>query len=334
MPTSTYQIYKYTITAASERSLIAKDGRTTLDRAQEELERILATADLRAQKQTKDGAVPLDLSTECRQDGITVMVLCNEKTKNYKEKLEERQLEYHPGCRIIIDNRPEHGLMAIERSSSFESKPDKVRDILAESLNAHLADLNLEISIRPQAREDELWNIVEDMVENYGDTVRGVTFNFPNPRKQKMAFGSRRIKAMIGITSAMNAKKASLHVEAEEDEVLLFDQTVKDCAEMALLCLKNGYDLTVRFKKYGILRYGGETSEVGPAKAEVRVLTEITEEELLDFRTGQRKAVVDDYFYTYDLVVRLDAIMNTVKTCKDARPPKKTRKKRSARKAG
>lgn len=332
---STYQIYKYTIAAATGRSLIAAgDGRSTLEHAREELERILVSGDLRAQKETKDGPVSLELSAERRREGVTYAILCNEKKKNYKEKLEERELEYHPGCRIIIDNRPDHGIMAIERSSSFESRPDKVRDILAASLNAHLADLNLEISIRPQAREDELWNIVEDMTQNYGDTVRGVTFNFPNPRRQKMVIGSTRIKAMLGITSAMNAKRASLHIDAHEDETLLFDQTVKDCAEMASLCLQNGYDLTVRFKKYGILRYGGETMADGTTRTEVRVLTEIPEGELQDFHEGQKKMAFDGTACAFDLTLRLDAIMKTVKTSKDARPTKKTRKKGTARKAG
>lgn len=331
---SIYQIYKYSLSAATERSLIAQDdGRSTLDRAQEILEGILGSADLRAQKTVKDGScVPLDLSTKCHRDGITFMVLCNVKNKNYMEKLEKHKFEHHPGCRIIIDNRPGHGIMAIERSSSFEGKPDKVRDTLTESLNALLADYNLEISIRPQAREDEFWNIVEDMTQG-GDTVRSVVFNFPNPRKQKMVFGAPRIKAMFGITAAMNAKKASLHVDADEHEVLLFDQTVKDCAEMAALCLKNGYELTVRFKKYGIFRYGGETMADGTAKAEVRVLTEIADDELIDFRIGQKKMLLDDRTYTYDLTARLDAIMNTVKTTKDARPAKKTRAERSTQKA-
>lgn len=331
---STYQIYKYSLTEATERSLIAKDdGRSTLDKAQEILEGLLASGELRAHKKTKDETIPLELSTECRQGGITFMVLCNEKKKNYKEKLEDRELEYHPGCRIIIDNRQCSGIMAIERSSSFECKPDKVRDILTETLNAQLADYNLEISIRPQAREDELWSIVADMTMNYGDTVRGVVFNFPNPNKQRPVLGSPRIKALIGIAEKMNAKKASLHVDADEGRTLLFDQTMRDCAEMASLCLQNGYDLTVRFKKYGLLRYGGDAMTDGSTKTEVRVLTEIPEEELLDFRIGQKRLLLDDNIYTFALTDRLDNILNTLKTSKDARPAKKTRNKRSQRRA-
>lgn len=334
---SIYQIYKYTLSAAAERSLIAQgDGRSTLDRAQEILEGILGSADLRAQKTVKDGScVLLDLSTECHRDGITIMVLCNVKNKSYMEKLEKHEFEYHPGCRIIIDNRPGHGIMAIERSSSFEGKPDKVRDTLTETLNALLADYNLEISIRPQAREDELWNIVEDKVLNRGDAVSSVNFSFPNPGRQKPVVGSRRIRAMLGITTSLNARKAFLRLEADPGQALRFEKAVNDCSQMAALCLQNGYDLIVHFKKSGVLRYGGETAQDGtPTKAEVRVLAEFSDDELLGFRTGQRTMLLSDRTYDYELTVRLDAIMNTVKTSKDARPAKKNRKKGSKRKAG
>lgn len=125
-----YQIYKVLFNRSRQGNLLSTmDGRSAYDKAQELLEEMLGGV-LPLTKEKRDKTlVPLENYVEKRRDGVTVMVVCNEKNHKYREKLEEHELVYHPGCRVIIDNRPGIAQLAIERSQSFDGKTDKVRDM-------------------------------------------------------------------------------------------------------------------------------------------------------------------------------------------------------------
>lgn len=125
-----YQIYKVLFNRSRQGNLLSMmDGRSAYDKAQELLEEMLGGV-LPLTKEKRDKTlVPLENYVEKKRDGVTVMVVCNEKNHKYREKLEEHELVYHPGCRVIIDNRPGIAQLAIERSQSFDGKTDKVRDM-------------------------------------------------------------------------------------------------------------------------------------------------------------------------------------------------------------
>ena len=123
-------VYQVLFNRSRQGNLLSTmDGRSAYDKAQELLEEMLGGV-LPLTKEKRDKTlVPLENYVEKRRDGVTVMVVCNEKNHKYREKLEEHELVYHPGCRVIIDNRPGIAQLAIERSQSFDGKTDKVRDM-------------------------------------------------------------------------------------------------------------------------------------------------------------------------------------------------------------
>ena len=92
------------------------DNETAYNKAQELLEDMLTGA-LPITKEKRDkSVVKLENYIEKKRDGITIMVVCNEKNHRYKEKMAEQELVYHPGCRVIIDNRRGVAQIAIEKS--------------------------------------------------------------------------------------------------------------------------------------------------------------------------------------------------------------------------
>lgn len=111
----TFAIYKMMFSKVSQRNMFAQDGRTVLDKAQEYLEEVLQEK-LPIRKENQDKTVTiLDNYVEARRDGVTLMVVCNEKKHRYKEKMDEKELEYHPGAYVVIDNREGVAQVAIER---------------------------------------------------------------------------------------------------------------------------------------------------------------------------------------------------------------------------
>ena len=59
----------------------------------------------------------------------------NGKDSNGIDKYEKEEIESNPYCYVLIDNRPGVGIMAIEKSTAWGSKPDLLRDVILDNFN-------------------------------------------------------------------------------------------------------------------------------------------------------------------------------------------------------
>ena len=134
---ATYEIFKFDFRKSGQGQLFSKEnGRSTLDDAQRIFGEILKEPLVITKQKRGDEVAHLENYVERRDGDILSMVVCNEKDINYRERKEEVTLTTHPGCRVIVDNRPGVGQMAIERDSSFNGKPGTVRDLL-QAINTY-----------------------------------------------------------------------------------------------------------------------------------------------------------------------------------------------------
>ena len=88
-----FQLYKLLFNRSREGNMFATmDNETAYNKAQELLEDML-TGDLPITKEKRDkSVVKLENYIEKKRDGITIMVVCNEKNHRYKEKMAEQEL--------------------------------------------------------------------------------------------------------------------------------------------------------------------------------------------------------------------------------------------------
>ena len=324
-----YAIYHINMYHARQTALNLSEQKPVTGEMYQDILESLLQGRLPVNKMERDNVTltPLDCSVECKRDRVTLLLLCNEKSHKYYEKKDQEELIYHPGCYVVIDNRVGVGpdgrkgviYMAIERTPAFENKPDKVRDLLEKSFNALLAEREIVVEIRAQMHEGEFWDAVNEQCDQHGDHVRRVTFDFPNPKKIKTIDApeelNERLLILSAFTSTFNAAKGSLHMEASKDEALLLDQKQEDIAQMVKLCCRNGYNIAVRFAKYGLYRFGNNIKAFGHIK----------EEYLKEFTTGQTilgKAVENNF----ELVNWLDNIRISTESYTDEEPTPKTRK--------
>ncbi len=279
----TFAIYKILFSSANQRYLLAEDGRTNLDKAQEYLEEILDEKLPISKEQRDKTFLPLDNYVEKRWGRVTMMVVCNEKSHKYREKMEDKTLVHHPGCRVIIDNREGIAQMAIERSEAFNNKPDKVCEYIQDALCKAFARFEISVEIKSKMRECEFWDMVEEQHQRFKDQIRKVVFEFPNPDKVKPIDAPpsvvEKLSIFNSVTKATDAAKGSLNLMSEGDKIIQLKRTQKDFAQLVTLCSYNGYDISVHFKHYGIYRFGRS----------VKALDTIKEDALDEFRNGQLK---------------------------------------------
>lgn len=257
-----FAIYKYEFTKNGSKDLFAKDtGESVFEQAQEYLGRELSGAKLNLYKVRRDGE-PVIYKNDIRRtaNGITVMTVCNVKKFTYVKDYKELKEESNPYCYVIIDNRKDISQIAIEQTSSFDNNTDKVRDILQESLQAKFSEMGLNIEIKAKMRTMRFWELVDERCNKHKDTIDKVVFNFNNPDQSGPIDTEKSMKDKLRMLSSLaksiGAAKGSLSFESGDNGNIMLDRTQEDFANMVSLCCNNGYDISVRFRKMGIFRYG------------------------------------------------------------------------------
>ena len=317
----TFAIYKMMFAKASQRNLLAEDGRTNLDKAQEYLDELLQVR-LPIEKRNRDqSVVPLDNYIEARHDGVYLMVVCNEKPIKYKEKMEDRELVHHPGAYVIIDNREGVAQVAIERSASFSNNTDKVCELLQEALTKAMACFELTVELRPKMREGEFWDVVEEQQQRYHDKVQKVSFDFSKLDEEGPIDAPKSVveKMLLlnSITKATNAARGQLNLVSDKDRVIHLQRAQEDFAHLVSMCSNNAYNISVRFQRYGVYRFGGT----------VKALDSIKNEILQEFKTGQMvsgKRIEGEFA----LVQQMDEIRLRTENYVDAEPVEQKRTRR------
>ena len=197
------------------------------------------------------------------------------------DNYEKAEIESNPYCYVLVDNRPGVGLMAIEKSTAWGSKPDMLRDVILENFNRMLADL-FDLEMRIEARMDpkDIWEFVHDRLYEHNDYIRKVAFSFQNPKKisksSAMEVKSARLKAMLRTVEISDALKGFFTMEFDRNTNSKISQANKDMAEMVRLCGENGYDIIITFKEFKTYRINDY----------VRAYYPMTEDVLTGFRIG------------------------------------------------
>ena len=297
-PKSLYAIYKYDFHKAIERTIQAEadgvDGTKNLKIAQTCFASLFDqnTIDKLAKK-NKKGEVKALLPNDvlAKRDDVFIWRVNNSQLKEWWKRsgkdskgidnYEKAEIESNPYCYVLVDNRPGVGLMAIEKSTAWASKPDLLRDVLLENFNRMLADLyDLEMRIEARMDPKDIWEFVHERLYEHNDYIRKVAFSFQNPKKisksSAMEVKSARLKAMFRTVEISDALKGFFTMEFDKNTNSKIMQANKDMAEMVRLCGENGYDIIITFKEFKTYRINDY----------VRAYYPMTEDVLTGFRIG------------------------------------------------
>ena len=190
---------------------------------------------------------------EQHKNHLVVFRLQANKTKKInKEDWTKETVGHFPDCRVIIDNRKESHLMVIERKTTAFTDPDKAMEILQSSFNRMMLSHGVEIGFDRLSKKENFWDAVNEIREKFGDMVNRVQFDFKR-EEQKEDDGSFTYKLMQW--ASLFADKTSVVMDVGDDRRL--KQVEQDLTRMSELCYNHkNYNLTVKFRDFGLFRYG------------------------------------------------------------------------------
>ena len=112
-----------------------------------------------------------------KQDGIYVLRIANNKATTIETNFEEKTIPNYPSLIVIIDNRHNRQVIAIQKSKAWNKTSD-VANILQKTFNSLLRPkYRIQLSINPKFHTHEFWKIVKDSPNG----ILKVTFHFPYP---------------------------------------------------------------------------------------------------------------------------------------------------------
>lgn len=118
-----------------------------------------------------------DYYVVAQHKGIIVMKLANNSKLVHEADFNRWEEDDHPSLYVIIDNRQDKQIMAIENRQQAFSDTNTVARIIQEGTEKMLLDYGLEISIAAKFHTHEFWDVEAECQEG----VASVKFKFPYP---------------------------------------------------------------------------------------------------------------------------------------------------------
>ena len=246
-----YAIYSFEIQEGN-RSLFYKNTNTkAIDMANEIVYNVLKSDFIIVGKKKKQDQ-RLEIRHFIGRDNVFSWDLCNVKDIVIPEGHEKTTAETHPGCYVIVDNRPDVCQIAIEKNGAFGPDTDKVVKYINRTFKGHLEEYGLKIVIKRKYQARKFKELIRERIVKNDDSVKKVVWEFPNPDKVKGIDANEKMKGRLEglglFIQASNVLKGKLTLSGHKgDPIDVDDETIEDWAQIIALSAQNSYKLSYYF---------------------------------------------------------------------------------------
>ncbi len=162
---------------------------------------------------------------------------------------EKEDVPHHPSVRVLIDNREDRQIIAIENNSGF--KAEKAYELLKSHFNNNLKDYYVRFECYPLLKKADFWESVDEIKHRFNDFIKRVQFDFVGVERSGAMF-SDKLSSFLNI---INSAHGGIFMDFTDTDQL--NRAKDDIVNMAELCYRNkDYNLTVKFRDFGSFCYG------------------------------------------------------------------------------
>ena len=280
-------------------------------------------ADLPVQKIRRGGADKYPCHVVRHEDNVVLLRLDKKKDVSIWEelpatgsplsKIEKTTIKSTPYCYIIIDNRPDVRLIAIQSNSAAWRNPNDVKDLLQESMNWLLTtvyNFGVDVTIQTKMLPTKFWEYVDRRRKKEDVKIRSMTFSFANHKRRtdidiKSALSSewKHLESFMSWIDGLGGDRGEISVVPPKGGELMTRKRLADIKHMIEICLNSNYSLSVTFSD-GVTYKCNENM-----RAEIPMEDETIREE---FESGWKK-----FFTPYNLMIWLDNVLESIKKYED-----------------
>lgn len=160
----------------------------------------------------------------------------------------------------------------------------------------------------------------DEITENFNDCVKQIRIDYVG-NEQNNSQSANDILAIMNQLAEKSDSNALLALNAKNNDGVKLNNIRCDMQRIAELCLAQpNYGLAVRFKNFGVYRYGSDLAAQFSMEEKV----------ICDFRKGAKIIDFETTGQNYDLIVWLDRLHQLISNNYKNEPiqPKRTRRRR------
>lgn len=275
-----FQIYTYMFRPAMENKMEIPfeefqkiDVQDSLDRKQELTSEVL---DNNEKLKFKFNTVEYAHKMYIGQNGIYVLRIANtgHKPAKVENNFKVMKQQNHPSCIVIIDNRQDRQIIAIEHNSAFGKDPS-LAVIIQTTLRKALQNYRLTLDVTQKYHTSEFWQVVDNSMMLRGIDYVDFPFAYPNLPEISDMVG----EYMNNIARQTNSEP-TLKLKGQNNESVNLSREDQWLLSAIKACAASGRPILIKPK-------GSELRKIGvdsPVYEEIsdETLTELDQKELFD----------------------------------------------------
>lgn len=275
-----FQIYTYMFRPVMENKMEIPfeefqkiDVQDSLDRKQELTSEVL---DNNEKLKFKFNTVEYAHKMYIGQNGIYVLRIANtgHKPAKVENNFKVMKQQNHPSCIVIIDNRQDRQIIAIEHNSAFGIDPS-LAVIIQTTLRKALQNYRLTLDVTQKYHTSEFWQVVDNSMMLRGIDYVDFPFAYPNLPEISDMVG----EYMNNIARQTNSEP-TLKLKGQNNESVNLNREDQWLLSAIKACAASGRPILIKPK-------GSELRKIGvdsPVYEEIsdETLTELDQKELFD----------------------------------------------------
>ena len=224
------------------------------------------------------------------QDGIYVLRIANTGHKPAKVETNFKVIKQknHPSCIVIIDNRKDRQIIAIEHNSAFGKDPS-LAVIIQTTLRKALQNHRLTLDVTPKFHTSEFWQVVDTSMMLKG--IEYVDFPFAYPNLPKI---SDMVGDYMNNVARQTNSELTLHLKGQNKESVRLSREDLWLLSAIKACAASGRPILIKPK-------GSELRKIGVDSPVYEEISDVALDEL-----DQK----DLFNSKYDIIVEF---LNTIK---------------------
>lgn len=210
------------------------------------------------------------------QNGIYVLRIANtgHKPAKVENNFKVMKQQNHPSCIVIIDNRQDRQIIAIEHNSAFGKDPS-LAVIIQTTLRKALQNYRLTLDVTQKYHTSEFWQVVDNSMMLKGIDYVDFPFAYPNLPEISDMVG----EYMNNIARQTNSEP-TLKLKGQNNESVNLSREDQWLLSAIKACAASGRPILIKPK-------GSELRKIGvnsPVYEEIsdETLTELDQKELFD----------------------------------------------------
>lgn len=189
------------------------------------------------------------------QGGFFVFKIANDKSVNLEENFTKCKHEYSPSCNVIIDNRKDIQIIAVEEKKTVFKSTDMVSSILQDTFSKNLQSYRLSIDIRRIYDVTDFWTIVE----GNRDSIEKVRFRFSYPNLPAL---NRNVKEAIAeVAKSTESGNSEFMLEAQKGCSLNVSEEDSNLSSLVQMSADGGEEIKIKIKKLAAWQKVGDSSK-------------------------------------------------------------------------